>query len=292
MSRGSEAGADEGAGEELSTVTVMHRKSVITVARKEFYDSVRARSLWALAAIFALIMIAAVYAFSFLASTAPEMDATGETLVGVLSNQGSGFVTAFVSILGLLVGYSSVVDERSTGTAKFLLGLPHSRRDVIVGKAAGRSAVLVAAFAVGFVLSGLVLLTYESADFLLFAGFAALTTVLGVIFVCISIGISASIKTRSRVTASAVGTFFFFAFLWDSTALPRLLVRILTGDFGVPDWFDFAVALSPNVAYSNTASLLGNTELGRLEGFSVVVLVAWLVVPLAFGYLRFKNSDI
>jgi len=266
--------------------------SILVVGRKEFYDAVRARSLWALVAIFAFVMVAVVYAFSFLASTAPELDATGENLVTVLSNQGSGFVTAFVSILGLLVGYSSVVDERSTGTAKFLLGLPHSRRDVIVGKATGRSAVLVASFVVGFVLSALVLLTYESADILLFVGFAALTTVLGVVFVCVGVGVSSSIKTRSRVTASAVGVFFFFAFLWDSTALPRLLVRILTGDFAVPDWFDFVVALSPNVAYSNTASLIAGSEFGRLEGFSVVVLVAWLFVPISLGYLRFKNSDI
>jgi len=266
--------------------------SIVTIARKEFYDSVRARSLWVLTAVFALVMLAAVYAFSFIAATAPEVEATGKSLVTLLTRQGSGFLTAFVSILGLLVGYASVVDERSTGTAKFLLGLPHSRRDVILGKALGRSVVLAAAFGVGFVISSLLLLTYESADVVAFVGFTLLTTALGIIFVCVGIGISSSIRTRRRVTAATMAVFFFFAFLWDSSILPRLIARLVTGDFETPEWFDFFIALSPNVAYGNVGSFLIEAEVGGVEFFSIAVLTLWLVVPLTLGYLRFRNSDV
>ena len=266
------------------------------VARKEFRDASRSRSLWAVAAFMVLSVAAAVYAVGFLLSNTPGMEKTGTTLIGLLTQQGGFFITSVVPVLGLMVAYASIVGERSSGSLKLLLGLPYSRRGVVIGKFVGRAAVLaaatLAAFAVGFVF----LLTYDElavADYLFFF---LLTTVLGTVYVAVAVGISAGARTRSRAAAAAVGVFFFFKFLWDTSAVPRGVVYAATQDidtvFGdLPGWYDYLVALGPNDAYSNVAA--GYLEgFGNVEAFSAVVLVAWVVVPVFLGYLRFERSDL
>lgn len=265
------------------------------IARKEFRDSSRSRSLWALAALLVLSIPAAVYVVGFLLSQTQASEATGTTLVALLTQQGSFFLTSLVPVLGLMAAYASIVGERSSGSLKILLGLPYSRRDVVVGKFVGRAAVLaaatVAAFAVGF----LFLLTYDELAVLDYLFFVFLTTLLGTVYVAVAVGISAGVKTRSRAAAAAVGVFFFFKFLWDTSLVPRIVVYVVERDAAsltsTPGWYEYLVAFGPNEAYSNVAN-------GYLEGFgsvellSAAVLVAWVVVPVVLGYLRFETTDL
>lgn len=265
------------------------------IARKEVRDASRSRSLWALSALMVLAIPAAVYVVGFLLSQTQASEATGTTLVVLLTQDGSFFITSLVPVLGLMAAYACVVGERSSGSLKMLLGLPYSRRDVVVGKFVGRTAVLaaatVAAFAVGF----LFLFTYDELALVDYLFFFFLTTVLGTVYVAVAVGISAGVRTRSRAAAAAVGVFFFFKFLWDTSAVPRGVVYAVTRDtsliFDTPGWYEYVVALGPNIAYSNVAS--GYLEgFGEVETLSVVVLVAWIVVPVVFGYLRFETTDI
>jgi len=266
-----------------------------TVARKEFRDAARARSLWALTAVMVVSMTAAVYVVGFVFSAGAENGMTGERLISGMAQQGSFFVTSVVSLLGLMAAYASIVDERSSGSLKILLGLPYSRRDVVLGKLVGRAAVIVAATAAAFGVAVLVVLSYGGVSPVDYVFLAFLTTALGVVYVSVGIAVSAGVRTRSRAAAAAVGVFFFFKFLWDSTAVPRGVVYAVERDAAAvtspPGWYDYLVALGPNVAYSNVAG--GYVDgFGEIETLSVVVLVFWLVVPVVLGYVVFENSDI
>ena len=266
-----------------------------TVARKEFRDSARARSLWALTALMVVSVTVAVYVVGTVFSAGPELEASGTTLLEGMTQQGRFFTTSLVSVAGLMVAYASIVDERSSGSLKILLGLPYSRRDVVLGKLVGRAAVLVVATVVAFAVGFLVLLTYDEIAVVDYLFLVFLTTALGVVYVSVGIALSAGIRTRSRAAVAAVGVFFFFKFLWDSTAVPRGVVYAVERDsallLDLPGWYDYLVALGPNVAYSNVA--IGYLEgFGNVETLSVAVLVFWFVVPVFLGWRVFERSDI
>jgi ABC-2 type transport system permease protein len=264
------------------------------IARKEFRDASRSRTLWVLSALLVLFVAGATYAIGIVLSGAPEADATGETLVGLLTQQGSLFITSIVPILGLMASYASVVGERTSGSIKILLGLPHSRRDAVVGKFAGRSAVIVVSLLLAFAAGFVVLLSYEEVSLPAYLVLVLLTCVLGVVYVGVGVGLSAAIASRSRTAAAAVGFFVFFKILWDSfpSIAPRLILYITTGKaLEQPDWYDSLLALSPNIAYSNVAAGFLN-GFGSVETFSVFVLSVWLVAPVTVGYLRFRGADL
>lgn len=270
--------------------------SWLTVARKEFRDAARSRSLWALTALMILSVTAIVYVVGALLSAGPGVESSGTALVSLMTQEGSVFITSLVSVLGLMVAYASIVGERSSGSLKLLLGLPYSRRDIVLGKLVGRSAVFAAAALAAFASGSLVLLTYDEVAPVDYLFLVLSTTVLGFVYVSVAVALSASIKTRSRAAAAAVGVFFFFKFLWDSSAVPRGILYAVTRDVSrlfddIPGWYDYLNALGPNVAYSNVAQ--GYLDgFGNVETFSVVVLVAWVVLPVFLGYLRFESTDL
>lgn len=267
----------------------------MTVARKEFRDAGRSRSLWILTAVMVLSVAAAVYVIGFLLSAAPDNEMTGAALVGGMAQQGRFFTTSLVSVLGLMVAYASIVGERSSGSLKLLLGLPYSRRDVVLGKLVGRAAVFVAATVAAFAVGFLVLLTYGVVAPIDYLFLVALTVLLGVAYVSVAIAVSASIRTRSRATAAAVGVFFFFKFLWDTSLVPRAVVYAVRRDMSaltsLPGWYEYLFAIGPNVAYSNVAGgYVGS--FGNVEVFSAAVLVGWVVVPVVLGWRVFEKSDL
>ena len=266
-----------------------------TVARKEFRDAMRARSLWMITAIMILSVTGAIYVIGVALSIGTEIEATGTMLLQGMTQQGSFFITSLVSVLGLMTAYASIVGERSSGSLKLLLGLPYSRRDVVLGKLVGRALVLAAATVAAFVVGFLVLLTYDELAVLDYLFLVFLTTALGVVYVSIGVALSSGIRTRSRAAAAAVGVFFFFKFLWDTSVVPRGVVYAVTRDtdalLNPPGWYEFLAVIGPNEAYSNVA--VGYLEgFGNVEIFSAAVLVGWVVIPVFLGWRVFEKSDL
>lgn len=123
--------------------------STLTVAKKDFQDGIRSRSLLVLIVVFAVFMTGAAYFFTELRpqpSGDPEMTAVLYSL----------FVpTVFLlPIVGTMVGYKAIVGERESGSLKFLLGLPHTRLNVVFGKLLGRAGLITVAIIIGFVVGG------------------------------------------------------------------------------------------------------------------------------------------
>jgi ABC-2 type transport system permease protein len=283
------------------------------VAKKDFQDSIRVRWFWALTALFVIFAGGAAYLYAEVLPGQQETTVLG--FIGILS----GATTTLVPLIGLLLGYKAIAGERETGSLKLLLGLPHTRGEVVAGKLVGRSIVVSVAIVVGYlaaVVVGLVLFAqFAVVDFLLFT---ALTVLLAFAYIGISLGLSTATASTSRAGALAIGFWLVFEFLWGILVL--VLVWAANGfslqDLSFPEWAQFLSVLPPTASFSNANGFIadalnnggggggGGVTIGLGAGapgsqpwftepwFGLVVLLFWLVVPVALGYLRFRGSDL
>lgn len=277
--------------------------SWIAVARKDFRDASRSKALWSLTILFTLLVVGIVFFFSEISGdTNPGQDALFLSFIGPLF--------LLLPLAGILVGYKSIVGERESGSIKLLLSLPHTRGDVLLGKLVGRSAVVTTAVLIGYLVGSIAFVALmgglQPVDYLLFVG---LTVLLGITFVAIAVGLSASSGASGLVLAVAVGLVLMFTLLWETlamTLLPYLLGDALLGigPTTVESISSFVLTASPRVAFMQGLSFLlsigggapntagGSSKIWLNDWWGFVVLGFWIVVPLAVGYWRFKNADL
>ncbi|WP_458184921.1 ABC transporter permease [Haladaptatus sp. NG-WS-4] len=271
------------------------------VARKDFEDAARSKMLWAITALFVL-------------TTAGGMYAAGVILEQQQASQALQWLSApaamIVPLAALVVAYLAIAGERESGSIKILLGLPHTRRDVVIGKLVGRATVVSVATIIAFLAGAVVLLVqYGSFPVVDFALVGLNTLFFGLVFVGIAVGFSAMMATRSRAMAGAIGLFFVFQLIWDFVPLGVYYVvkgGMPTVTSGLPAWYFFVQMINPKNAYSTLSTYLMNPEttlqfeqlLGGdvpfylQEWFLVVIMLAWLVVPVVLGYWRFRSVDL
>lgn len=288
------------------------------VARKDFRDAVRVRWFWALTALFVIFAGGAAYLYGEVELFSGGGPATATGLISFLS----GASGTLVPVIALLVGYKAIVGERDSGSLKLLLSLPHTRGEVVLGKLVGRTGVVSLAILVGYLVAvvlGLALFDeFAVGDFLLFT---LLTIALGLAYISIAIGLSSAVSSASRAGALAIGFWLVFEFLWGIVGL--LLAWTANGfslrglfQGGPPDWYLFFLRLSPTNAYSAVVGTLlpdpqgigggpgagpgaggGAAQAGAdpvflQDWFGLVILAAWVVVPVGLGYLRFRDIDL
>ena len=111
-------------------------------------------------------------------------------------------ILPFIAMLG---SYGAIIQERETGSIRFLLGLPNSRLEAYVGKYLSRSVLLVASTLVGFVVVAAVGFgILREPDALAFVVFVLLTLGFGVVFVGIGIAASAVFDSETQVTTAII----------------------------------------------------------------------------------------
>ncbi len=285
-----------------------------TVARKEFEDAGRSKLLWALIGLLVGIVVIGYTAIWYTAD-----DATASEVLGFL-----GFpLQTIVPIAALIAGYMAVVGERRSGSIKLLLGLPPNRTDVVFGKLLGRMAVVgtavVLAFLVALVLGAAFFGSVPIVDWLAFGG---ITLLFGVSFAGLAVGVSAGVSSRGRSMALVVGLYMIFVALWELlTAGPYYLIYDEGPPVEAETWYLVLQQFNPMSAYTTLASNaiegevfpftfqygLEDFEAAQLspaeryageapfylqDWFGVVVLVFWLVGPVAIGYVRFKQAEL
>ena len=267
------------------------------VARKDFRDASRSKTVWLLTALFLLLFVGPAIAI-------PRF---GEPLFTEFIDSSRGIVISVLPLVGIVLGYKSVIYERESGTLLLSLSLPHSRRDVAVGKFAGRSVVLTLPVLAGLLVAGIVVVAlYDGVSILRYPSFILLTVLYGLAFLAIALAISMSTTSGRRVTAGAFGVYVVLVMFW--TALVDLLVMVLyrfqPGEVPTPpDWALFLHMASPGEAYTHVLDTVFDLQyMGAHTALetpwyvnswvAMVILLAWVVVPFAFGYLRFEKSEL
>ncbi|WP_137291173.1 ABC transporter permease [Natronorubrum halophilum] len=282
--------------------------SAITVAKKDFADAARSRKLMALTAVFALFTFGGAFLASWVGDLFAEMEGEGAQttidLVVALQTPAS----YLVPIIALILGYAAIAGERESGSLKFLLGLPHTRRDVVLGKILGRSAVVAVSILIGFGVGLIGLFAFVGSvsivDYLLFT---LVTILFGFVYICIAVGLSSMTRSTTKAGAGAFGLIVFLWFVWGVLAMGVLY--LVEGELWMesyPDWYISLLSLSPDAAYGSAiaavfgegqftiASAYGveNPPLLAEPWFGFVVLAVWALVPLGIGIVLFNRADL
>jgi ABC-type transport system involved in multi-copper enzyme maturation permease subunit len=252
---------------------------------------------------------------------------------------GANITAAYVQVAGtallplgvLLLSYQSVVGERTSGSLKFVLGLPLTRTDVLVGKVAGRTLGIAGPLCVAFLALGVIgFVDHGVFNPLLFLGVVLVTLA----YVCVTVAIAVSVSALARRTVTAAATVFGGVFLPFVLLWTPLVTAVFTRVTGVPvNAFDpptsgplfLLLRLSPGGAYhvvtnwllgvGNSAAMYSQVltalqpnvstnafvveatfspetvPLYLHESLGLVVLFAWFVVPLAVARYRFTRGD-
>lgn len=277
--------------------------SWLVVARKDFEDAVRSRLLWAITAIFLLFTAGAVYVRKSVLPDAPGLPSATQFLTAPSA--------LIIPLAALVVAYLAIAGERESGSIKILLGLPHSRADVVLGKLIGRTAVVTVGIVVAFAGAAVTLLAlFGELPVVDFALLTLVTVLFGLTYVGIAIGASSFAATRSRAMALAISAFFLFQVLWD--IVPLGVYYLVEGSIpgpttALPPWYYFTQIINPNTAYTRAAEIVFSgvgpyVPLETLSGssapfyvqnwFGLVVLLVWLVVPVTLGYWQFQRADL
>jgi len=194
-----------------------------TVSKKEFRDAIRSKGLWLLGLVFTTAFVAPIAVALY-----TDFAAGGSVTAQALQEQGMqllirgiylNMVTLLLPVVAIFVGYAAISKERTSGSLKLLLSLPHSRRDVIVGKVLGRCAVLGVPLVISLALTAIFItasnLTFKPEQFGLFSLF---TVVFALVFVSITVSISGVFKKSSWSGVANFVVYFYMTFLWNAGA--------------------------------------------------------------------------
>lgn len=289
------------------------------VARKDFEDAVRSKMLWGLMGVFVAFM-------GFIVTIAVTTADSGEGSHSAALQMTAQLGQLFVPLIALIAGYMAVVGERRSGSLRVLLGYPHSRLDVVLGKLVGRTGVIAVTLAVGSAVSmAIVSLVTPSPDVGSAVGVLAAIVLCGAAFTGLAVGVSASVRTRGKAMALAIGSVLVFLIVWD--ALAAGVYAVATGalpGLEAEPWYFLLKRLNPINAFRVVASgfvdgrvyqmfslgieeipadtppselTVDNRVAGSLpfylkEWFAALTLAVWAVVPALVGYLRFERSDL
>lgn len=299
--------------------------SWVAVARKDLRDTARSKVLWVTIALFVLFAGGLAYLWVEVLNRTQDLVQIAGQAAGIQHPETVGFITlmssgiltigpvlVFVPVIGLMLGYKSIVGERDSGQIKLLLSLPHTRQDVMVGKLAGRSAVAMISVLVGFFVAAVIVAALSTLAPLVFLQFVLAVALFALVHVSIGIGISSAAPSSAWAIGLVVAFVGIFQVMWGGAFFVLKLVLFDDVSATAPEWFRFLEGLSPGRAYGDALAVLVpeyaklQSTIAQQQGgipesekpfflqneFGFLVLVAWAVVPLALGYLRFESIDL
>lgn len=280
--------------------------SSIDVFRKDILDVRRAKIVWFVGALFTLLVVL----FFYQVQEFGGIEGVDDMLLALWNLVFVGAM--FIPAVALVAAYLSIAGERESGSLKYLLSTPISRRDVVLGKFFSRTVVVVVSLLIAFgasvVLSAV---WFGLSHFDVFVGIAALMTLYSLAYVAVAIAISASTATRSRAMGGALGFYFLtnvlviFEGLSIRALLDWLLNTILDAGIGEDPLTFLMLFISPTQSFFNATELAFPEQFLIGQGMDpgevawyvqgevgLFFLLAWLIVPLLVGIWRFERVNI
>lgn len=265
--------------------------SVGTVARKDIADAGRSKALWA-------VTLSVVL---FTAGITALLGVVGEQSMTEVFKLAFQSAASVLPIVALFLAKGAITGERESGSIRLLLSLPPSRRDILFGKLVGRTSLMLVAALVGGVATAVVVVALLGGGLTLLVPFIGFLCLMGISFVAVGIGISAASASDRRASAYAVGLYMLLVALWSLIygGLQAGASWLGLAEAGSqPVWLQFLDILPPHraalAAFEVAADGGGVFAADPFASawLPTLVLLAWFVVPVVGGYLRFRNAEI
>ena len=264
-------------------------RPIYLIAKREFLDAVRNRWFFFFAVLFILLDSTISYS-------------------GIISGRDNTFLKPAISLLNLvlilvplmalIMGANSFTGARESW--ELLLIQPISRREAMLGKYLGLGIAITATILLGFISAGVILILnvgYKEISHFLFLVF--LSVLLSLIFLSIASVTSIILGEKAKSIGVSFMLWFWFVIIYDFILVGLTLVL---GEVIVVLLFLNPVDLVRTILLTSigNATLVGpagavlNKTFGDLTGMalSLVVLLAWLLVPLLVALLIFEKKDI
>jgi len=266
------------------------------LARWDARAALRDRWLWALAAAFGVMTLAAA-----------ALALTGLRVVGLSSFDRAAAALVhlsmlFVPLMGLVLGSLWIAGDRESGALDFLLALPADRSALYVGRYLGLAGAAVSATWIGYGAAGLVLAWGAGTDRLdSFLWLVVLSTLLALASVSVGLAISAASPNRGRALAAALLAWLALTVLTDlgvlaSAVALRLPPAVLLALASANPVSAFRIAGLLMVTRSpellGPVGLVATDRLGPVGAALTLcgVLLVWAAGGLAVGLLRFRRA--
>lgn len=276
--------------------------NVLTITRSDFRNVRRSRLLWATVAVLTF-----TFAVIVLTQRVPDggQDQAALRAIGKIF----GITALLLPVVVVPLGALSITSERTSGSIKYLLGLPNTRRSVFLAKVVSRSTVAVAGILSAALVAGaLMLVKFGTIPSPEFQTFVLLTTYYGLVWTAAAVAVSALSSSRARALSGTLGLYFLFGIVWNflpsfnSTMVARFLVEDLLSRPAAPDFYSLVELLSPTFAYIRASQAyvfeiqLFETASGSAfylqDWFTLVIMAGWTVVILVAGYIGFETARI
>lgn len=266
---------------------------IMTLADKEFRDRIRNRWVLVVALVFTVFSLVITY---FGAAQQGQVGARSIefTIASLVS-----LVIYLIPLIALLLGFDAVVGERERGSLDLLLAMPITRLELLLGKYLGLAAALALSTLAGF---GLVaVLLYQQFSWVglyHYLGFMLSSVLLGLAFLSLAVLMSVLARERSRASAMAITLWFFFVLVFDLLLLGTL---VATGGSYGGEALAYLLLLNPADVF-RILNVFSLDDVRTLYGLTSIlppalakpwlmglVMLAWMVVPLALARWRFRS---
>lgn len=267
--------------------------AVMNLAKKEFMDNIRSK--WVL--LVSLLFIGVTLLVSVYETVQPGSSGGLKSIAMY-----SSLVITMISIIAIIMGYKTVVNEVESKSIGLLLTSELSRKDILTGKLIGLSAVITLSIVGGLGIGGIVVgfnQGYSNVD--LYLSYMVMAVLFGLAYLSISMFMSSLVSRKSRALAGGVFIWIVFNFIWDFIMIGVLMATgwempESVSEVSYPTWYYFGTLFNPNGSFSMTMNkLTGNVgDLPQVMTYPVllVALALWIVIPLVIGMIWFHRKDL
>jgi len=212
-------------------------------------------------------------------------------------------VLMIVPLMGLTLGAMSLAGEREKGTLLYLLAQPISQLELLLGKFAGLSLALIAALALGFGLTGLMIaVNGGGSEARNYVAILLLACLLAVASLSLGFLISAAVQRGATAVGVALFVWLVLVFFGDLGVMGTSLVlqldiqQLLALTLANPlQLFKIAAILDlrDSLEVLGPAGLYATRTYGsRLLPLLVGLLFVWIIVPLLGATWLFNKRGV